>query len=393
MRRDEIVPRLVVAALVIGVVVVLLIEGGSGGGNPPPVPSTLGPPPTTGTSTSPSPAPAPGRVQFGANVNRLFNDRTYSPVQIDDQLAALSATGATLARSDAFWEASEPSPPAGGHRQYDWTFDDLIAGSLAEHGLRWLPIVDYSAPWAQSIPGQDHSPPKNIADYAAYAGALAARYGQGGTFWRQHPELQAVPVQAYEIWNEPDNAAFWSPSPDPARYAQLYEAAAGDIDGVDPNAIVLVGGLTRPATFLPAMLAADPQLHVEGVAIHPYGQTPDAVLSNVADARHAISRLGLGSVPLYVTEFGWATRPPGALDGAPERLRPGYLRDTLARLGASGCGVDAALVYTWVTPEINPRDHEDWFGISPPAGGSSPDVQAFSAGIRAGLAAAPASSC
>src|SRR5262249_9593247 len=67
MRRDEIVPRLLVAALVIGVVVVLLIEGGSVGPNSPPVPSTLAPPPASTTSTSPSPAPAPGRVQFGAN--------------------------------------------------------------------------------------------------------------------------------------------------------------------------------------------------------------------------------------------------------------------------------------------------------------------------------------
>jgi hypothetical protein len=372
---------------------VLLIEGSSGGSSPP-VPNTLGPPPTSGTSTGqPAPASAPGRIQFGANVNRLFNDGTYSPVQIDDQLSALAATGATLARSDAFWEASEPSAPVGGDHHYDWTFDDLIAASLAEHGLRWLPIVDYSAPWAQSVPGQDHSPPKNIADYAAYAGALAARYGEGGAFWRAHPELQALPVLAYEIWNEPGLGAFWFPSPDPARYAQLYAAAAHAIGGVDPSATVLVGGLAGVGPFVSAMLAADPGLHVEGVAIHPYGRTPSDVLAGVADARQALSRLGLGPLPLYVTEFGWATRPPGAPDTAPERVRPGYLQDALAHLGASGCGVAAALVYTWVTPEINPRDRDDWFGISPPTGGTSADVRAFASGIREGLAAPPQSTC
>lgn len=393
MRRDEIVPRLLVAGLVVGVTVVLLVEGGSGGGSAPAPTNVLPPPPPLSPATNTAPAPPPGSDQFGANVNRLFNDGTYSPVQIDDQLSALSATGATVARSDAFWEASEPTRPSGGRHTFDWSFDDLIAASLAEHHLRWLPILDYSAPWAQSVPGRDHSPPSSVADYAAYAGAFAARYGPDGAFWRSHPQLQALPVQAYEIWNEPDDPAFWSPSPDPARYAELYGAAARAIGAVQPDARVLVGGLTHPAAFLPAMVAADPQLRIEGVAIHPYGDTPAAVLNNVADARHALDGLGLGSVPLYVTEFGWATRPPGALDGAPERLRPEYLRQTLAGLGASGCGVAASFVYTWVTPEINSRDHEDWFGISPPTGGSSPDVRAFSAGIRAADQATPAPSC
>jgi hypothetical protein len=173
----------------------------------------------------------------------------------------------------------------------------------------------------------------------------------------------------------------------------MYAAAAQAIAAVAPSTRVLVGGLTRPAAFLGAMLAADPQLHVQGVAIHPYGVDPSAVLANVSSARRALDGLGLGSTPLYVTEFGWATRPAGVTDGAPERLRPEYLRETLAGLGASGCGVDAALVYTWVTPELNPHNREDWFGISPPSGTAGPDVTAFRDGLRAGLAATPASSC
>ncbi len=97
--------------------------------------------------------------QIGANVNLLFILRGLTAAQVDAQLKALRATGATLARADALWELSEPSPPVGGIHRYDWTFDDAVAGSLAANRLRWLPIVDYSAGWAQSLPGQDHSPP------------------------------------------------------------------------------------------------------------------------------------------------------------------------------------------------------------------------------------------
>jgi hypothetical protein len=377
--------------VIVVVVVVFLLAGSSGGGGGVVVTSSVTT--TSGTTTSgtiPTPPASPGE-QFGANVNRLFNDGTYTQAQIDQQLSALQATGATIARSDALWQASETTAPSHGTHRYEWSFDDRIAGSLAAHGLRWLPIVDYSAHWAQSIPGGDHSPPLSAADYAAYAGALAARYGIGGTFWRDHPSLRALPVQAYEIWNEPDNPAFWSPAPDAGRYAALYAAASHAIGAVDPTARVLIGGLTNPKAFLPAMLSADPTLHVEAIAIHPYGATPAAVLANVATARHVADGLGIGPVPIYVTEFGWATRPPGARDGAPERLRPAYIRDTFAGLGASGCGVAASTLYTWVTPELDPLNHEDWFGISPPRGGTSPDLAAFTAGIRAAATATPSS--
>jgi hypothetical protein len=330
-------------------------------------------------------------VQLGASVNRLFNSQTYTAAQIDGQLTALAGTGATIARGDALWEAAEPEPPAGATHHYDWSFADRIAGALASHGLRWLPIIDYSAPWAQSIRGQDHSPPSSPAAYAAYASAFAARYGPGGSFWAAHPELRAEPVDAYEIWNEPDNPAFWSPAPDAAAYAGLYTRAREAIDAVQPGARVLVGGLTHPRTFLPGMLAADPSLRgrIDGVAVHPYGRTPQLVLRSVRNARRALQALGLGAVPLWITELGWTTSPPGALDYLPERLRPRYIEQALSELGHVDCGVAAGIVYTWLTPEANPADPQDWFGIHPPGGGSTADTDAFAAGVRAAQAPGP----
>jgi hypothetical protein len=269
------------------------------------------------------------------------------------------------------------------HR-YDWSFDDLIARSLAAHGLRWLPIIDYSPSWAHSIPGHDHSPPSSGSDYAAYAAAFAARYGQGGSFWSAHPNLAVRPVDTYEIWNEPDNPVFWAPSPDPARYAELYLLAHRAISRIDSHAKVIVGGLTKPRSFLAAMLAASPELRgqLDGVGIHPYAPDPGGVLGNVRTARLALRSLGMGVVPLYVTEFGWTTHPRGALNWLPERLRPGYIARTLAGLGHLDCRVAAALAYTWVTPERVLSDREDWFGINSPGGGSSPDAAAFAAGLR-----------
>ncbi len=394
-------------ALVVAVVVALLLPGSAThhprttatsttpvGSSTPSATTTSSTAPTTttpsvsSTTTPAPPAPAPARPpprteQFGASVNLLFNGATNPPQLIATQLAALRATGVTIARSDALWEATEPAAPTAGVHTYDWAFDDRIAGDLAAHRLRWLPILDYSAPWAASVPGQDHSAPSSSAAYAAYAGAFAARYGSAGTYWRAHPGVRAEPVQTYEIWNEPDNGEFWAPRPDPARYADLYASARAAIDAVDPGARVIVGGLTNPRGFLPAILAAQPALrnHVDGVAIHPYG-TPAVVLGQIKADRAALIQLGMADVPLYATEFGWTTTPPGALDYVPASLRPTYIFETVAALGHLDCGLAATVLYTWYSPQQDPADSQKWYGIDSLSGAPTADTAAMTRGLR-----------
>jgi hypothetical protein len=386
-RRQLVVFGAGAAVVVVAVVIIALANGGRR--------VAL----STSTSTSSAAAPVtpgppghapPAGQAFGVNVNLLFNGGTYSQSQIASQLRAVRATGATVARSDAFWESAEPAAPVDGVHHYDWQFGDEVAGSLAAAGLRWMPILDYTAPWAQSIAAQDHSPPSSPTDYAAYAAAFAARYGPGGSFWRSRPGLTPEPVQTFEIWNEPDNAQFWMPAPNAAQYAELYEQARGAIVAVDPSGRVLVGGLTSPSTFLPSMLAARPELrgHIDGIAIHPYGD-PLVLLSKLRSARATITSLGLGPVPLYVTEFGWTTQPRGTVDYAPESARPGYLLATLGALGHLDCGVAGALLYTWVSPESDPNNGQDWYGINNPDGATTPDVAAFTAGLKAAAAPRP----
>jgi polysaccharide biosynthesis protein PslG len=347
---------------------------------PPHPPPARGGPPPVGPAAQPPPTPE----RFGASVNRLFNDRAYTRAQIDVQLHTLRQAGATVARSDALWEAAEPAAPVNGNHHFDWSFDDLIAGSLAANGLQWLPILDYSAPWARSVAGQDHSGPRSPSAFASFAAAFASRYGSGGTFWREHPGLKGLSVSTYEVWNEPDNKEFWVPVPNAAQYVDLYLSARNAITTVDPSARVIVGGLTNISAFLPAMLQARPDLagHIDGVAIHPYGANPLIVLARIRGARSVLASLGMSSVPLYVTEFGWTTHPAGALDWAPARLRLSYIAATIEALGHLDCGVAAAILYTWVTPERNLADSQDWFGIHPPRGGSSPDSSAFAASLR-----------
>jgi hypothetical protein len=379
---------IVILAVAIAAGALIAVLASRGRSPAPPVPRTH--PPQSAVATKPSqPAlPAPPTQAFGVNVNRLFNDFSYSPAQIDAQLTALQATGATVARSDALWEATEPRPPTDGVHDWVWRFDDRIAAALAQHGLTWLAVLDYSTPWAQSIPGQDHSPPRSDDDYAAYAQAFVARYGVGGTFWQAHPEITPQPVTTIEIWNEPDNADFWTPTADPAAYARLYLTTRAAVDAADPAARVIIGGLISPGTTLPAMVLAEPGLvgHVDGVGIHPYG-TPPVVVSRVEEARRTLDALHMAAVPLYATEFGWTTSPTGAPAYVPTARRTAWIALTFATLGHLDCGLGASILYTWVTPQRNLGLDEDWFGIENPNATGTPASEAFATGIHA--AAAP----
>src|SRR4051794_11145116 len=131
-----------------------------------------------------------------------------NPAGWDAQLATMQQAGIGLVRNDAAWQTAEPDAPVNGVHAYRWDRFDAIAAALARHGIRWYPIIDYSAGWASSVPGELLAPPARDEDYVAYARAFAARYGRGGSFWVEHPDIPALPVQSYEIWNEPNFAQF-----------------------------------------------------------------------------------------------------------------------------------------------------------------------------------------
>src|SRR5262249_55892028 len=100
-------------------------------------------------------------------------------------------------------------------------------------GFRLLAILDCGVDWAAAAapPGDDRYPPDDPATFASFAAEAAARY-RGR-------------VQAWEIWNEPNNSlsGFWKPAPDPGGYARLAKAAAAAIVRADRKATIVTGGL------------------------------------------------------------------------------------------------------------------------------------------------------
>ena len=311
---------------------------------------------------------------------------------LDAHLAQIAAGGIEFVRANVDWPRLEPDPPRAGKHRYDLGGLDAWVEALARHGLRWAPaIMGVPTPeWAvdhdaAKVCGLRAFPARN-ADYAALADALARRYGQGGTFWREHPELEQLPVTDYELWNEPNLGSFWCPIPDPASYASLADAGADAILAADPAATLVMGGLAgfhtteangpgdaryASAAFLRRMLAARPALarKLDVIAVHAYGARGDGVLRALARQRAAVDAAGLTAKPLAYNEVGWYTSGVGATPAVAEEDRAAYLAQVTDAVARSNCGVESFAPHTWITREQDPLEIEDWYGIADPESG------------------------
>jgi hypothetical protein len=296
--------------------------------------------------------------------------------------------GIGIARISLHWGAVEPNPPLlGAHRYFFDSFDPTVA-ALARSRVR-LALLLLGAPvWARDIGGtlscnRRLAAPGSPSDFAAYAAAVTERYGRGGSFWRENPNLPYLPVTQFEIWNEPNWWDFWCPDINPARYGDLFVAAAQRIHATEPAARVVLGGLVattgttywpdgtvhgmETGKFLRLMLAhrPDARAQIDAVGLHTYGDLPYVHLDLLRYARWRLRQVGLGRVPFIYNEYGWATRGDRGFVTS-ERSRAAYLRKITSVAARGTCGIIEVDPYTWATSEASPSDAEDWFGIVDP---------------------------
>jgi hypothetical protein len=368
----------VVLVLAVALVAALIYVLSRSGGGP-------GPPPGAGGLPR-----AARSVQFGADVGVIFQSR-YPPATVDRALTSAARAGLGLARVAPLWELTERVAPQGARHSYDWRYDDFIARELAGHGLRWVAVLAFAPAWASVEPGVLHAAPRRPAEYAAYAAAVARRY---------HGL-----IAAFEVWNEENLPSFWRPAPDPVAYARLYAAARMAIHSADPGVPVLVGGLAGGHRSFLTRLLRQPELRglVDGVAIHAYAASPAGMVRQVRGYRRRLDALGFGRVPLYVTEYGWSSRPvPTLFNGlpappgsyAPPAVRPGYIVQGAGDVLDSGCNVRMAVFYAWLTPERSPFALYQWFGVASPTGSATPATQAIARQVgQTRVRAAAAGAC
>lgn len=169
--------------------------------------------------------------------------------------------------------------------------------------------------------------------YAEFVGRIARRYC-------------GTSLKAIEVWNEQNLQAEWGSQPNPEKYIALLALAYQSIKTECPSMTVISGGLAQTGdnppmamddfTYLEQMLQAGLLDHVDGVGVHalgynvppwvPWTEACDAIQasgntfngpcdtphhswsfrSTLEGYRERIVASGGASIPLWVTEFGWA---------------------------------------------------------------------------------------
>jgi hypothetical protein len=219
--------------------------------------------------------------------------------------ADLRALGTHWVRIFVTWPDIEPAPgdySAAWLGTYEKLFHELPRGTKV--------VVDVvGTPQWETGSSNEHTPPADPEDYAAFVGALAQR-------WGSH-------VAAYELWNEEDSPSWWVGAPDPAAYVALLRASYPVIKAAEPNATVLVGGLTgNDYPFLEALYQNGAKGYFDAVAVHtdtacdivsPYSflrendghMIPDSFLA--FREVHNVMLANGDDKPIWMTELSWRT--------------------------------------------------------------------------------------
>ncbi len=308
---------------------------------------------------------------------------------VDATLAHMRALGATQLRVSAFWRDIAPAPtstakPAGfdaanpNDPAYNWATLDRVVGSAAAHGLKVLVSISTPIPyWASSDPAKQNDvwEPKP-AEFAAFAGAVAARYaGTAGSFALLNEPNQGAWLQPQSVAGKPVS---------PHLFRALTQAGYAAVRAAAPGATVLVGelapsgrndpGVTRPIRPLLFLRVAACRtagyravrsgrckgfkpIPLDALGHHPYSifQSPftrshyhdDAAIGDWRRLEQTIDALvrvkalhprRRGKVPIYYTEFGYQTNPPDPYAGVSLAKQSRWLQD--------------AAYVAWATPRV-----------------------------------------
>ena len=282
-------------------------------------------------------------------------------------MEAIAVTGVRSLRAAFSWAMIEPQPG-----RYDFSFHDAYVRAAALHGLRVMPIL-FDPPSFRSTSPADGAargayPPSDVHEFAAYARRLVERYGSGGEFWREHPELPQLAVRRWQVWNEPNIRQFWASGPDPAAYAEMLKAAAPAIKAADPSAIVVAAGLNESelgiklVPFLRGMYAAGAKGSFDVLAVHPYAPASDLVVDQIVRAVRVLQANG-DDARVLVTEIGWAT---GGTSGRAlvvgESGQEALLKRTTAQLVRmrAALRLDGVFYFNWRDAPPPPGGSEHW---------------------------------
>ena len=285
-----------------------------------------------------------------------------SAAEVATTLDVMQAMGVNQVRIFVPWAAVEAKQDV-----YDWSKVDMVVNAAADRGMAVLAAVTSTPKWAGGTTFAPNTAPWSTAAYAQFMGDLATRYGAANNGGE-------AKVSAYEIWNEPNGFAGWSPAPSPKAYTALLKAAYTAIKAADPTSTVVggvlgagisFGGLTiNPVSFLKQMYAAGAEGYFDALSFHPYqnktkfsaGYNANYPLQQLQAMRDLMNLNGDSNKLIWNTEYGLPTTKVS------ESTQAAFVQDLL-NTWSGLTGVGPMFFYTTRDREANSKDSEDNFGL------------------------------
>ncbi|WP_235632028.1 cellulase family glycosylhydrolase [Mycolicibacterium rutilum] len=248
-----------------------------------------------------------------------------TPEEINRTLDEMQAMGVNNVRILIPWAGVELADD-----YYYWDTVDYLVEAADSRGMGILGVLNSTPAWATE-PGLPAvvSPPADNEQYAEFVSLAAERY--------------AGKVSAYEVWNEPNAYYYWAPSPDPAAYTELLQAAYPAIKAADPDATV-VGGVVgwvndvpglaySPANYVEEMYANGAAGYFDALSYHPYHYTLPfsqgrpygeiAPITQLETMRELMVTNGDGDKLIWTSEYG---EPTSVVD---EGTQAAFIQDYL----------------------------------------------------------------
>lgn len=241
-------------------------------------------------------------------------DMSHPAAQLAAEITAQAATGAGTLREHLHWDRIERAPGV-----FDFTDSDALVAAANVRAMTLLPVLIDTPQFHSTRPAGAVTsgwPPRDPAAIRRFSYELARRYGANGTYWGcLIPGLLCKrtyrPIQAWEVWNEPDIAAWWRTGVDAGGYTALLQQASEGLRTGDSAAEVVLAGLTFravvPGAYLDQLYTAGAATWFDSLAIHPYAVNVGGVVGIIRRTRAIADARGDTGVPIRVTEYGFAT--------------------------------------------------------------------------------------
>jgi hypothetical protein len=252
----------------------------------------------------------------------------------------------------------------------DWRLLDAYVENAARRHLRILPVMLYAPPWAAKYQNSDASPPRSFPAYAKYVTRVALRYGRDGAFWTEHPELPKLPIEWFQIWNEPHFKEFWSDQPWERQYAKLLRTVYKSLDKQVPRANVVAAGMANDSwTSIEKLYRSKAKGYFDAIAMHPFTNSVGGVVQIIERGRDVMRRYGDRKLPIMITELSWTSAKGKAAfsygnerteAGQAKALRQGFLKMAKER---KRLRILRVFWYTWMTPDRHENIPFDYAGV------------------------------